>query len=295
VRIVAWLDVFFYRLAVVVARVCPRSLAYFLGDRLADLRRWTSPTSRHAVRSNLAHVFEAPPEPHELDRRTRVVFRNFARFVVDFLRLPEWDDARMAEKIEFHGGEHARKALARGRGIVFLTAHLGNWELGGALLAHLGIRLNVVARPHRAGAVTKMFDRRRERLGMRVISVREAARRAYRVLQAGEALAVLGDRDITHHGHRVRFFGEETTVPSAYVRMALRTNAAIVPGCLVRRSGDRFDMWLDAPVVLRRTGDEEADVEANLALCVAVLERFIRRHWEQWFVFEPLWGGEERA
>ena len=102
-------------------------------------------------------------------------------------------------------------------------------------------------------------------------------------------MVILCDRDIQGNGLSTRFFGEETTLPSGAVALALRTGAVIVPAFNVRGNNGRFDLYFEAPLSLVDNGNRQMGVQTNLANLIAVIEKYIRQHPEQWAVLEPIW------
>ena len=257
-------------LAATLARLLPGRVAYALARGIAFGFWVANPSRRAAVRANLARV--APEKtPREREALARRMFATFAESLVDALRA--------TGRVTIEGGELLRDALAEGHGVLLWSAHLGNWELAAAALAGTGLDVAALARAHDDREVEKFFDARRRKAGVRVVARCPGAREARRVLRSRGLLALLGDRRFGVGGRAVTFFGLPARLPAAPVALAQRTGAALVPGFVVRTAPGRYRVQVEPPVTGARA----------LETLAATLERYVRAHPEQWFVFEPVW------
>ncbi len=246
---------------------------------------------RHLYR-NLATAFGDELSPRELRRLRLSIFANFAAFVAEFLWFPRINRDNVAELLT----EESLKTyayvqeLAESKGpIIYVTAHLGNWEFGAAAACLLGAPLTVLVDAHPSALVTAFFNKRREDQGVTVISV-SAFRKCFRAMREKRLLAIVGDRPVTGQGIRMPFFGKPALVPDGYAVLARRFGATIVPGFLVTNEDGRYDFLVDEPIEPRVTDDEEADVRDCVERCLRVFERYIRAYPEQWYVFRPVWA-----
>ncbi len=264
----------------------PQGIAYRLADAVGYVCFLTRPRTRAAVEQNLCVVLGEPRGSQRTRRLARCVFVNFARAVVDFLMLAssaeEWK-----ERVHLDGGETLVRERKNGRPVVFVSAHIGPWELGAALLSLMGVPLAVVARPHRDRSVDEFFLRMRRRAGLQVLELPGAARDVVTILKQKGCVGMLADRGFGT-GKAVQFFGRVARMPWGAVACALHTGASLVPGYTIREQ-DSWRVVIGRPLRLPRTGDWRQDLERGMRRCLEVLEGFIRRHPEQWFVFEPLW------
>ncbi len=277
-----------YILGAALCRVLPRGALYRLAHLLADLCYLVRRSMRRAVRSNLRVVLGEGPSESEIARRSRRVFHNFSERMVDFLRLGTISPEELEQTFVIEGEEHLRRAREISRGsVLFLTAHMGNWEWGAAWLGLSGDLQGVVARRHEARGVEKLFRRRRGAFGLTVLEERRSAPGVLGLLRAGSSVGMLVDRDVTREGLDARFFGRLARVPRAHVSLALRAGATILPGFVVVEPGGRHRLIFEPPLDPRALGGVRGGVEA----CLTVLEKYIRRYPEQWLVFEPVWPG----
>jgi len=157
-------------------------------------------------------------------------FRSVARVLVAFARFPRINRKNVGEWIRYDGLENFQKAMARGRGVLVATAHLGNWELSAFAHALMTAPMHVVARPLDNSRVDELVEQRRALSGNHVISKREAAREILRALKAGEAVGILIDQNtLPDEGVFIDFFGTKASTGSAFVKLEHHSGAAVVP------------------------------------------------------------------
>jgi KDO2-lipid IV(A) lauroyltransferase len=192
--------------------------------------------------------------------------------------------------------EHIRSNLEKGRGVVMLSAHVGNAEIAGQGLIPLGISCFAVTEPVKPAALSRMLNKIRRSKGIEFEPVSVAsAKRIVRTLRAGGTVALMGDRDISGPKMRLPFFGEETWMPTGPIEVALRTGAAIVPSFSARRGRYNIDATAEAPIEIERTDDLQADVRTAMLAYIERLEARLRAEPDQWVVLERLWDGEAPA
>jgi lauroyl/myristoyl acyltransferase len=278
-----------------IARFMPLRAAYFLGDVIATLMWWLWRGPRAIAIENMTRVLG---DRQAARRAARYSFLNYARYAVDFLRAPKIRPESIISKVHYDQWRQVDAAFKEGKGVIFTTMHLGNWDMGGAVLAARGYPVNVIADTFlndRANAV--IVDARQVR-GMKVIHSNRAAAGIVRAMRRNEALAILMDTPpMDGPGVDVKFFGEWTTVPAGPARIALRTGARVIPAALVRASGtsDQIIAMADLDVRTVPTGDVERDVQALTQRIFTAHERFIRAYPDQWYIFRRMWPRRVRA
>ncbi len=280
--------VWLYRLAALLSRRLPRRFAYWCGLRIADFYHWRRPAARQAVIGNLRRIYAArgiTPAETSLPGLARKTFQHFGKYLVDFFRCARLTEEELRDFVTLENVAALRDAAARGKGVLAVTAHLGNWELGGAVIAALGYRLNAVALPQTSRRLDRLFNEQRAGRGIHVLPLGHAAFALVRCLQRGEIVALLGDRDFNHHAERTEFFGAPAPLPRGPARLALQTGAPLVPVFLLRQEDDTFLLRCHPPIY-----PEEAGSEAAIrAAWVAALEQEIAAAPWQWFLFEDFW------
>ena len=276
-----------YCLAAMLSRHLPRRFVYWVGLRVADLYYWRRTADRRAVMSNLSRILAArgiTPAAEALPGLARKTFQNFGKYLVDFFRFAHLTDEEVRRLVSLEHLDYLQ-AAARGRGVLLVTAHLGNWELGGAVLAALGYRLNAVVLPQRVARLNRLFTHQRESRGIHLLPLGHAVFAIEHSLQRGEMVALLGDRNFTHQTERYPFFGAPAPLPRGPAWLALRTGAPLVPVFLVRQEDDTFLLRCHPPIYPDTLGSEDA----IRSRWISVLEQEIAAAPCQWFVFEDFW------
>ncbi len=222
------------------------------------------------------------------------VFRNFAKYLVDFFRFSSLTPEKLRGLVRIEGLENMKVALSQGRGAIGLTAHLGNFELAGAVLSLMGMSVNAVVLTHQNSRVDAFFTRQRNRVGVKIIPVqKQTAREFYAkcvsALRGGEILALVGDRDFFNHGLELPLFGKTIKVPTGPANFSLRTGAPIVPGFLVREKDGSYRLFFEKPIAIPQgIPKEEAEKQITQA-CLNVMAQYIRRYPTQWYGFREFW------
>jgi lauroyl/myristoyl acyltransferase len=257
----------------------------WVAGRVAGALGTRFPAERAAVRRNLARVH---PErgPAWLDTAVHRVFERFAVCFADLLALDGRSPADLWRHVAGAEQEPTRAALAQGRGCVSITAHLGNWQLAGRLLAVMGRPVHVVMAPEADPAVGVLLDRaappgvRFVRLTSPVVGVELVA-----ALRRGEVVAFQLDRAIGGRGDaEAPFFGARATFPLGPFVIAAVAGAPVVPVFCVLEPDGAYRIHVEPALSVSRGAEIAA-----LRTAVALLERYVRAHWDQWFNFYDVW------
>lgn len=248
-----------------------------------------SAAARAAVLRNLSVVL---PGTDEQSRR-RLALRTFVHGAWGYLELlalsPE-TLAAMTEDVSVEGWEHLDAALARGRGVIMVSAHVGTPSTAGQLLALRGLCTHVVVEPLRPPALFDFMAEIRQQAGLRLIPTGpRAIREILTALRRNEIVGIFGDRDVAGSGETLPFFDRATRMSTAAATLALRTGASIVP-CVAYRTRPFHavaEIW--PSIELTRTADPRGDVREGTARITSCLEAFIRCRPDQWVVFSDVW------
>jgi KDO2-lipid IV(A) lauroyltransferase len=216
--------------------------------------------------------------------------QHFATLAVETLAFRRYLTEGVDARVRVEGFEHVREAHARGCGVIAVTGHLGHWELLGFMFARLGTTIAGIARPLDNPYLEARLTRLRTLTGNRVINKRGAFREALAMLQNGGFIGILIDQRPKRGGVRVPFFGVDAYTTDGLARLALASNAAIVPSFLVRQIDGSWRMVMEPEVPVARTRDVEADTHRITADCTAILERWVRRYPEQWLWTHRRWA-----
>ncbi len=217
-------------------------------------------------------------------------YRNLGRGLAEALRLPSLCPGLM-DYIDIHGEENLKEALAKGKGVVALTAHFGNWEFAAAALALKGYPMNAIGAKQRDPRITDLVVSLRSSCGVKTMSRGFDLKSAVRCLKKGEILGVLLDQDFGDDGIVVPFMGVPASTPFGPVKMADRIGSAVVPLFIVRRpDGVRHDLYIEPALGEAGGAPFGEKVEASLELCNDTLGKWIARHPGQWMWLYPRWA-----
>ncbi len=282
----------FYRLGFAAGRRVPAPILYRIADLLATASHLTCRAQVRAVRGNLARLL-----PHASERVrarvTRQIFRNYARYLVDYGRF-RWMPREGFEAVIRHleGGEHLSEVFGAGRGVILVTGHVGNWELGGAFFGHQGIKVNVVTLPDGIRQIDGIREGYRGQYSVNTIILDGspfAPLEMMAALKRGEMVAMLVDRWGKADGVPSRFLGGVQYLPRGPFVLSRATGAPVLPAFVVR-DGAAYRGIVEPPFVVE--SDDLAPYADRLS---QALERVIRRYPDQWYNFLPLDGAPAGA
>ncbi|HWR16448.1 MAG TPA: lysophospholipid acyltransferase family protein [Terriglobales bacterium] len=235
----------------------------------------------------------AMPEKTDRERRRILhgVFRTLGRQLADFCHFPYFDAKNISTLAVYEGFECYDSARARGKGVLFLTAHLGGWEIGSFAHSIYGNPMQEVVRPLDNPYLDRLVDSYRTRHGNKTFGKQEFARGLISAMRAGETVGVLMDTNMTPpQGVFVDFFGISACTASGIARVALRTDASVVPAFTIWDPILRkYRVHFDPAIALVRTSNDEADVVTNTAKFTKVIEEFIRKYPDQWLWVHKRW------
>ncbi len=272
-----------YRLMQGLCASLPARWCEALAGWAADRRYHGAPDDRAAVRANMALALE--PRGPVSEEMVHEVFRNFGRYLYEFFSAHQAQHLWVA----LHHPERVQHAANAGRGVIILSAHVGNWELGGIVLGRLGYAMSAVALPHVQGGIDRLFNAQRRRCGVQVIPLGpRAARTAMKHLRQGGLLAVLGDREFGDNGLQARLFRQPVIVPRGPALLSVRTGAPIVPSFLLREGFRRFRFLFDEALWPSPTAPARAEVERLALASTQAIERVIRHAPAQWLMMQPV-------
>jgi Kdo2-lipid IVA lauroyltransferase/acyltransferase len=276
--------------ALKIAGLLPRPLARAFAVGIARLLLALRPELRKTAWVNLQIAF---PDWSEAERRTilRGMIRNLGWMAAEFARFPRYNKQNIEELILLDGQENFLAGKERGKGVIFLTGHIGAWELSSFAHALYGFPLHYMARPIDPPRLDALINRYRGLSGNQPIFKNESARVMLKILKEAGTIGILADQNtMPEEGVFVDFFGKSACTSTGVARIALHTDAAVVPGYAywdanLRKYRLRFERALE----LVRTGDPERDVVENTQDFARVIEDIIRKHPEQWVWVHARW------
>lgn len=276
-----------------------RERGHDIADQIAHAFMVLRPKYLDAILGNTAQVLGLKPSHPAVDRTARDMVRQHARAWVDFFYYGQRPvEEALAQFASHEGIEHLDAAIAEGRGVILLTAHAGNYELGGILLRARNLKVHAVYKPDRFAAVERLREQMRAQggvVGIPVDGVGFTTLPLVKLLREGALVGMQGDRDFSLNGVPMAFFGREVPFPRGPWELAAMTGASIVTSFLYTDEDRRFHARLGAPIRIQGgRGDRMAAIEAGMRSYVADLEALIRRHPSQWYCFYPFWDDPAR-
>jgi len=272
-----------------LASALPEKAAYRLGLLLGRIIRAVDRRHRTVADENLAAAF--PEKTHdEIRELGRRVYRHIGLIIVESLRVRLMLDAGLHRWVQSPDLADARAALHAGKGLIVVTAHIGNWEIAGHAASIMLTPLHSVARQLDNPLLERYIDEMRRLSGQQILDKRGAVRDMMQVLKNGGAVAILMDQDARRHGIFVNFFGRPASTWPTAAALSLRLGSPIVTGFVRRLDGQfRYELIADPVLWPQPTDDREADIRNLTQLLTSRIEAHIRECPEQWFWVHRRW------
>ncbi|MBX6383642.1 MAG: phosphatidylinositol mannoside acyltransferase [Microbispora sp.] len=284
-----------YTVGWAVVRYVPERLAAWFFRALADWLWRRRGTSVRRLEANLARVVGGDPGDPAVRALSRAGMRSYFRYWMESFRFTAYTRERILDGTRITGAEFIFGNLARGRGVVVALPHMGNYDLAGAWLVHMGHRFTTVAERLKPESLFERFVAYRERLGMEVLpltardggSAMAFGTLAQR-LREGRPVCLPAERDLTASGVEVEFFGARTRMAAGPAALAVQTGAALLPAVLwFEGDGWGIRVYEEIPVPAEGTREEKVGVMTQAV--AAVFEKGIAEHPEDWHMLQRLW------
>jgi KDO2-lipid IV(A) lauroyltransferase len=283
------LEVLGFRLLIGTTYVVPRRAMLALGSLLGGLAYRVLARHREIALDNLHRAFG-----DELDSRRRreiakECWKHFARVTVDTLYFSRLSLESVRRMVVVEGEEHIRNEMAKGKGLLFCSAHFGHWELAAVAAGFEGVPLAIIARPLSNPGLEPILRSLREVSGNQVIYKRNAVRAILKALKEKMGVAIMIDQDARERGIFVPFFGRLASTTPTLASISVRTGAPIVPATCVPESNGRYRLVIQPAVDTRSSGDTEADILRITTDCTKILEAWVRKRPELWLWMHRRW------
>ena len=239
---------------------------------------------------NLQLAFPEKSRPQRA-RILRGVFTSLGRQFAEVCRFPKYTLQNVTQTVVYDGFENYERAFARGKGVLFLTAHFGGWELSAFTHSMHGHPMRVVMRPMDNVYLDRLIQQYRTMHGNTMVDKDDFVRGLLGAMKNGEGVGILMDTNMTPpQGIFVDFFGIPACTASGLARIALRTDAAVVPGFTIWDAAlGKYRLRFDPAVELVRSDDNDADIVANTQLFTKIIEDYVRKYPDQWLWIHRRW------
>jgi len=270
--------------------VLPRGLARGFAASVTSLLFSTQPKLRKTAEFNLRLAFPDWTEAQRKDA-TRKMVRNLGWMAAEFARFPRFTKENVDKVVILEGHENFLEGQRRGKGVLYLTGHIGGWELSSFAHALYGYPLHYMARPLDNQRLDALVNKYRCASGNEPIFKNESARVMLRILKDGGTVGILADQNtMPEEGVFVDFFGTPACTTTGLARVALHTDAAVVPGYAYWDAGvGKYRLRFEPVVELSRSGDTERDVLVNTQKFAKVIEEIVRKYPKQWVWVHARW------
>ncbi len=272
-----------------LARWCPDRLVAPMGGGVGWLIWTLSRRYRNVALKNLRAVYGGQKDEREIQALARAVFRHWGQAAVECFWGERLKSDKLDKLFDVDHIERLDQALARGKGVLFVTAHFGNFDIMARWLANRGYKVTVIARDSDDPAQTGIVNEEREGAGYQVLSKTEPAGRMIEALRANRILGILPDQNTIEKPVFVPFFGRLASVAPGVAVLAMRTDCTVLPGFGVRIRGGRFRLELLPPLETPKEGGFHERLCAISADFTRVIEEEIRKYPEQWLWFHDRW------
>ena len=278
-----WLIRFF---SLVVIALPPKA-NFILGEALGICGYYLLKKKRRLALKNLKTAFWDKFEYWQIERIAKKAFISLALDIIEALYIPKIDSRYINKHIRIENLKFLDEALKKGKGVILLAYHLGNWELSNITCSLQGYDYKVIVNEQRYPLLNELLNRYRQSKGCKIIPRGMALREILKALKNNQVVSMVGDQG-GREGYLSEMCGLPISTPGGFVRFALNTHSAIVPAIIVRERRFYHRIILEAPLELQ--GKDESEVLENcLRKSNAVLERYIREYPQEYFWFYKIW------
>jgi KDO2-lipid IV(A) lauroyltransferase len=271
-----------------IASIRPRQLMRW-GRLLGEMGYRLGGRYRAVAQRNVQFAFPSW-DTHQIGEVARGAFHNVGMTLIEMVQGAHLSPGGILSRCRLTGEEHFRRALEDKRGIILVSAHLGNWEIGLQYLAcHLGKRVHIVVRPLAPRWLDRQVNQARTRFGNHLISKRKAFPKMLKAIRKEGIVALMADLSSRKQSVAVDYFGHRTRVSPAAAMLAARCAAPIIAAFTLRNQDGTFTIEVSPPVAVQRTGSLKDDLKANSQRITDIVEQTVRNHPDQYLWMQKRW------
>lgn len=264
-----------------LVRMIPYHLALAIGSFLGWLAFDILRIRRRVTMINLRNSLG--DQRSDLTRIGRKAYRNFGMSMVEYSLFPALSKEKVLGMVELVGTEHFDEILAKGTGAIVVAGHFGSWELMGAAVSQMGYPVDFLVGEQHNLLVDDMMNDYRKRMGIGIIKMGVAAKGIIKALKNNRFVAMLSDQDAGTDGTVVEFLGRPASTPKGPAAFALKMNAPIIMGFIIRESRGKQKIVLEKPIFGKNTPNKEEDIKNLTQTYTSLLEDYIRKYPDHWF------------
>lgn len=280
------ITIFLYNLFRFITLKLPRKWAYLPGKLIAYLAYLLTPKRKKLAQENIKKALDI--SDREAKKITKDVYMNLGLNFAEFLMEDQFTEADIEKMVEFNNLEYLDQALEENKGVIIYSAHLGNWELLGALLAIKGYKINSIAKEQKNSLFDQKINKIRRGIGIGIIPKGLAVRQAFKALKKNEIVALLADQDARSRGWKLNFFDRPASVFIGPVQFAQRTGAPIVPMFFHRQGWLKHELICYPPIKIA-ADSSEAELKEELKKLLELTEKEIEKSPEDWMWLHRRW------
>lgn len=269
-------------------RIMPLSFGLGLGRALGNLFYYFDAKHRLVAYVNVKTAFGAGLSPSELRKITRDFYRTYGENIFELFYIPIVDREYLAKYIKIEGLNYIEEAFKNGRGVILVAVHAGSWELSNIICASLGFPFNLLVNDQRYPRLNRLLNLYRRRKGCRIIYRRDGIKGIIEALKDNQAIGMTVDQG-GRNGLGVKFFGKDASMSTGAVKLALKYGSGIIPVFYTRIRGPYIRVILQAPIVLKETGDDDEDIQHNLQRIVGIFEGLISGYPKEYLWSYKVW------
>lgn len=277
------IEYFFTKALVTLVQILPYRFSLGLGSFLGDLTFSLLRIRRKVSLENLKRAFGEKYNKRELKRIALQAYRNIGRGFVEYAMFPVLKNNKLDKLVEFEGLKNFDQALSEKKGAVLVGGHFGSWELMGAALRHKGYPIDFLVGEQRNLLVDNLMNKYRQLMGIGIIKMGAATRGMIKALRNNRFVAMLSDQDAGKDGTIVNFFGYPASTPKGPAAFALKTDAPIIMGFIIRQDKKKQKIILEGPVHIQKSNNREEDIKNLTQAYTSLLQEYIRKYPDHWF------------
>ncbi|MCX5706302.1 MAG: ELM1/GtrOC1 family putative glycosyltransferase [Candidatus Omnitrophica bacterium] len=272
-----------------IIRALPKNFSFFLGRRLGDLVYCFDPRHRAIAYSNIRKAFGSEVTPKQGLKIAKGFYQAFGQNLIELFLVPLIDQAYMKKYVSIEGLDNIFSGLKKGKAVILLTVHAGSWELSSIVCSNLGFPFAVFVRgEQRYPRLNKLLNFYRTAKGCRIINREAGARDLIEAINKNEAIALIADQG-GKNGTQVKFFGQNTSMSTGAIKLALKYGTPILPVFYTRIKGPYIKIFVEPAIEIEETDNKESDVAKNLQKTVLVFEKYLRKYPQEYLWSYKIW------